>query len=97
MLKNVARLDQKLTSSTVKYQPADASGVLKAAVSSLNRAKDRKTIETADFADGIAEPLLAMDEYVVKDSIAAMTPVELRANLRLVLLTATIRRSHGFN
>src|ERR1043165_798730 len=76
--------------STVKYQPADASGVLKPAVSSLNRAKDRKTIETADFADGMAEPLLAMEEYVVKDSIAAMTLVELRANLRLVLLTATI-------
>ena len=83
--------------STVKYQPADASGVLKAAVASLNRTKDRKTIETADFADGIAEPLLAMDEYVVKDSIAAMTPVETRANLRLVLLTATINRSHSFN
>jgi hypothetical protein len=78
--------------STVKYQSADASGVLKAAVSSLNKARDRKTLETADFADGIAEPLLAMDEYVVKDNVASITLVETRANLRLVLLGATLRR-----
>jgi len=77
---------------TVKYQPAEASDVLKAAVSSLNKAKDRKKLETADFSDGIAEPLLAMDEYVVKDSIASITLVETRANLRLVLLGASLRR-----
>ena len=76
---------------TVKYQPAEASDVLKAAVSSLNRAEDRKKLETADFSDGIAEPLLAMDEYTVKDNIAAITLVETRANLRLVLLGATLR------
>lgn len=80
--------------STVKYQPAEAGGVLKAAVSSLNAAKDRKKLETVDFADGIAEPLLAMDEYVVKDSIAAITLAETRANLRLVLLGATLKRTH---
>jgi hypothetical protein len=77
--------------STIKYQPAEASGVLKAAVASLNKAKDRKKVETVDFADGIAEPLLAMDEYVVKDSIASITLAEIRANLRLVLLGATLR------
>ena len=77
---------------TIKYQPAEASDVLKAAVSSLNKAKDRKKLETADFSDGIAEPLLAMDEYVVKDSIASITLVETRANLRLVLLGASLRR-----
>jgi len=76
---------------TIKYQPAEATDVLKAAVSSLNRAEDRKKLETADFSDGIAEPLLAMDEYVVKDSIAAITLVETRANLRLILLGATLR------
>src|ERR1041384_4869147 len=77
---------------TVKYQPSEASGVLNAAVSTLNKAKDRKKLETVGFADGIAEPLLAMDEYVVKDSIASITLVETRANLRLVLLGATLRR-----
>lgn len=77
--------------STIKYQPAEASGVLKAAVASLNNAKDRKKVETVDFADGIAAPLLAMDEYVVKDSIASITLAEIRANLRLVLLGATLR------
>jgi hypothetical protein len=32
-----------------------------------------------------------MDEYVVKDSIASITLAEIRANLRLVLLGATLR------
>jgi hypothetical protein len=77
---------------TVKYQPAEAGNVLKAAVSSLNKAEDRKKLETTDFSDGIAEPVLAMDEYVVKDTIASITLVETRANLRLVLLGASLRR-----
>ena len=80
-----------LLSSTVRYQPADASGVLKAAVSSLNKTKDRKTLDTLEFAEGVAEPLLEMDEYVVKDSLASITLVETRAQLRLVLLDATLR------
>ena len=41
--------------------------------------------------DIIAEPLLEMDEYVVKDSLASITLVETRAQLRLVLLDATLR------
>jgi hypothetical protein len=81
-----------LLGSTVRYQPADASGVLKAAVSSLNKAKDRKTLDTSEFTDGVAEPLVEMDEYVVKDSLASITLVETRAQLRLVLLEATLLR-----
>lgn len=77
--------------TTVKYQPTEAAGVLKAAVSLLNKANDRKSLETVEFSERIAEPLLAMDEVVVKDSISRMTLVEGRANLRLVLLTATLR------
>jgi hypothetical protein len=76
---------------TVKYQPVDANGVLKAAVSFLNKAKDRKSLDTEEFSKLIAEPLLAMDELVVKESIAAITVAETRANLRVVLLTATLR------
>ena len=80
-----------LISPTVRYQPAEASDVLKAAVSSLNKAKDRKTLETAEFSEKIAEPLLEMDEFVVRDSLASITLVETRAQLRLVLLDATLR------
>jgi len=81
--------------TTVRYQPAEAAGVLKAAISLLNNTKDRKTLETAEFSQRIAEPLLAMDEVVVKDSIAAITLVEARANLRLVLLQATLKQMHS--
>ena len=77
--------------TTVRYQPTEANGVLKAAISLLNKAKDRKTLETAEFSGRIAEPLLEMDEYVVKDSLASITLVETRAQLRLVLLDATLR------
>ena len=77
--------------TTVRYQPTEASGVLKAAISSLNRAKDREALVAAEFSERIAEPLLEMDEVVVKDSIAAIKLTETRANLRLVLLTATLR------
>ncbi len=77
--------------TTVKYQPTEAAGVFNAAVSFLNKAKDRKSLETAEFSQRIAEPLLAMDEVAVKDSIAAITVAETRANLRVVLLTATLR------
>jgi tetratricopeptide (TPR) repeat protein len=80
-----------LIRSTVKYQPGDAGSVLKAAVSSLNKAKAGETLEWAEFSDRIADPILAMDEFVVKDSLAAITLVETRAQLRLVLLDATLR------
>ena len=76
---------------TVKYQPVEANGVLKAAVSFLNKAKVPKTLDSAEFSELIGDPLLEMDEFVVKDSIARITLTETRANLRLVLLTATLR------
>jgi hypothetical protein len=81
-----------LVRPTVKYQPVEANGVLKAAVSFFNKAKDRETLDSAEFSKLIAEPLLAMDEFVVKESIASITLAETRANLRLVLLTATLHR-----
>jgi len=81
--------------TTVRYQPTEAAGVWKAAISLLNNTKDRKTLEMAEFSQRIAEPLLAMDEVVVKDNIAAITLVEARANLRLVLLQATLKQMHS--
>jgi hypothetical protein len=76
---------------TVKYQPVEATGVLKAAVSFLNKAKVPKTLDSAEFSELIGDPLLEMDEFVVKDIIASITLVQTRTNLRLVLLTATLR------
>ena len=76
---------------TVKYQPVEATGVLKAAVSFLNKAKVPKTLDSAEFSELIGDPLLEMDEFVVKDIVASITLVQTRTNLRLVLLTATLR------
>jgi hypothetical protein len=84
-----------LLRSTVKYQPTEARAVLKAAVSSLNKTKDQKTLDTTAYTEGIAEPLLEMDQYVVKESLDSVTPVETRAQLRLVLLAATLRQMKG--
>jgi hypothetical protein len=81
-----------LLKPALKYQPADANAVLKAAISSLNQSKDRKTLDTAEFSEGIAESLLQMDEYIVKDSLASITLVETRAQLRLVLLKESLDR-----
>ena len=81
-----------LLKPALKYQPADANAVLKAAVSSLNQNKDRKTLDTAEFSEGIAESLLQMDEYIVKDSLASITLVETRAQLRLALLKESLDR-----
>ncbi|HEY0763220.1 MAG TPA: hypothetical protein VGD61_12690 [Pyrinomonadaceae bacterium] len=82
-----------LLKPALKYQPADANAVLKAAVSSLNQNKDRKTLDTAEFSEGIAESLLQMDEYIVKDSLASITLVETRAQLRLALLKESLDRT----
>jgi len=81
-----------LLKPALKYQPADANAALKAAVSSLNQNKDRKTLDTAEFSEGIAESLLQMDEYIVKDSLASITLVETRAQLRLALLKESLDR-----
>lgn len=81
-----------LLGPTMRFQPADADEVLKQAVLSLNQAKAEKTLDTAAFSDGVANPLLEMDEYIVKDRIAAIKVVETRAQLRLVLLEHTLIR-----
>ncbi len=81
---------------TVKYQPAEARAVLKEAVSSLNKTKDQKTLDTTELTEGVAEPLLQMDEYIVKDSVASITSVESRAQLRLVLLEAALRNLKSY-
>jgi hypothetical protein len=89
-----------LLRSVVKYQPEEASSILKQAIASLNRAeqanKDRKTLDTADLSKVLPAPLLDMDEFTVKEGIASVTAVETRAQLRLVLLQATLshKKSH---
>ena len=81
-----------LLRSTIKYQPADANAVLKDAIASLNQVKDETQLDATDYMRYIGPPLLEMDEFVVKDALASVTAVSMRAKLRLSLLHATLQR-----
>ena len=81
-----------LLRSTIKYQPADANAVLKDAIASLNQVKDEWPLDATDYTRYIGPPLLEMDEFVVKDALASVTLVPMRAKLRLSLLHATLQR-----
>lgn len=82
----------------VKYDPAASSAALKEAIASLNRAdeaaknKDRKTLNSGDLVQTLPAALLEMDEFAVKDGLASIASIETRAQLRLDLLQATLRR-----
>jgi len=80
---------------TVKHDPAAASAALKEAIASLNRAeqamnKDEKTLNSSGFLQLLPASLLEMDEFAVKEGLASITSVEMRAQLRLDLLQATL-------
>ena len=82
---------------TVKHDPAAASAALKEAIASLNRAeqamnKDQKTLNSSEFLQVLPASLLEMDEFAVKEGLASITSVEMRAQLRLNLLQATLEK-----
>jgi hypothetical protein len=81
-----------LLRSTIKYQPADANAVLKDAIASLNEINYETPLNATDYLGYIGPALLELDEFVVKDAIASITLAQTRAQLRLALLTATMRR-----
>ena len=81
-----------LLRSTVKYQPGDANAVLKDAIASLNKVKDEQTLNSTDWLKYLGATLVEMDEFVVKDALASVTPAPIRAQLRLALLDATLQR-----
>lgn len=81
-----------LLRSTIKYQPADANAVLKDAIASVNQINYETPLTTTDYLRYVGPPLLEMDEFVVKDALASITLVPMRAQLRLSLLQATLQR-----
>jgi len=81
-----------LLRSTIKYQPADANAVLKDAIASVNQINYETPLDATDYMRYIGPPLLEMDEFVVKDALASVTLVPMRAKLRLSLLHATLQR-----
>jgi hypothetical protein len=81
-----------LLRSIIKYQPAEANAVLKDAITSLNQVKEVTPLDATDYTRYIGPSLLEMDEFVVKDALASVTLVPMRAKLRLALLHATLQR-----
>jgi tetratricopeptide (TPR) repeat protein len=81
-----------LLRSTIKYQPADANAVLKDAIASFNKVKDEQPLNDTDWLKWLGASLVEMDEFVVKDALASVTMVSYRAQLRLALLDATLKR-----
>ncbi|MDX6614279.1 MAG: hypothetical protein QOD75_3465 [Blastocatellia bacterium] len=87
---------------TVKYQPSEATAVLKEAVAALNRAgqaKDKNTgnnqdssLSGSEFSKIFPASLLEMDEYVVKEAVAAITAPDIRVHVRLELLNVCLDR-----
>lgn len=87
---------------TVKYQPTEATAVLKEAVAALNRAeqaKDQKSdqnqpqnLDTTDISKSLPAALLEMDEYSVKEAIASISSPDTRTQVRLELLGACLQK-----
>ena len=86
----------------IKFQPTDATAVLKEAVAALNRAeqaKDKKagniegsSLSKSEFAKNLPPSLLEMDEFVVKEAVSSIISPDLRAQVRLELLTVCLDR-----
>jgi hypothetical protein len=73
---------------TLRYQRSDAIGVLKETIASLNRAlnDDSKFLDLNEFANVLPASLLEIDEFAVKETLASVTNLEARTQLRLQLL-----------
>jgi hypothetical protein len=85
----------------VKYQPAEATSVLKEAFATLNHfdeAKDKSDGNASrrqligSVSKNLPATLLEMDEYTVKEAISGITAADARAQVRLELLTACLER-----
>lgn len=80
---------------TLRYQRSEAISVLKESIASLNRAvkDDSKFLDTNDFANFLPVSLLEIDEFALKETLASVTNVEARAQLRLQLLKQILSRA----
>jgi len=73
---------------TMRYQRSEAVAVFKEAIASMNRGinSDAKFLDTNQFANYLPASLLEMDEFAVKETLASVTNIEARTQLRLQLL-----------
>jgi hypothetical protein len=85
----------------VKHQPADATAVLKEAVAALNNAaqandktgsKEARAAWLESISRNLPATLLELDEYSVKESLAAISAPDVRVQVRLDFLGACLAR-----
>jgi hypothetical protein len=86
---------------TVKYQPADASAVLKEAIAVLNHADEARADEKKnsqddhskfDWAGIFSASLIEMDEYTVGETVSSISSADTRVQVRLELLRVCLER-----
>jgi hypothetical protein len=86
----------------IKYQPTEATSVLKEAVAALNRVEQAKGQDTAgnngsgvsgsEFSKLFPASLLEMDEYAVKEVVSSIISPDIRVQVRLGLLSVCLGR-----
>ena len=84
---------------TIKYQPTEATAVLKEAVASLNHADEAEAKKSSyddrtwfDGSEVFSASLLEMDEYAVKEAISSISSAATRVQVRLELLRVCLER-----
>ncbi|HEX6046142.1 MAG TPA: hypothetical protein VFZ22_16740 [Pyrinomonadaceae bacterium] len=86
---------------TVKYQTAQATDVLREAVSLLNRIEnprdkkgnnDGSNVLIDSLSKNLPASLLEMDEYIVKEAVSSIVSPSARVKVRLELLAACLER-----
>ncbi|MEK6336540.1 MAG: hypothetical protein AABM67_16555 [Acidobacteriota bacterium] len=87
---------------TLKYQPTEATAVLKEAIAALNRAeqaKDKNTgnqdggsLSLSEYSKLFPASLVEIDEYAVKEAISAIASADIRVRVRLELLRVCLER-----
>jgi hypothetical protein len=86
---------------TIKYQPADASAVLKEAIVVLNHADEAKAEEKKNSQDDhsrfnwpgiLSDSLIDIDEYTLREAVSSISSADTRVQVRLELLRFSLER-----
>lgn len=85
----------------VKYQPTEATGILKEVITALNHADEAKAKAKKDSHDDhtwfsgsevFSAALLEMDEYTVREAVSSISSVDTRVQVRLEFLRVALER-----
>ncbi|HBB88135.1 MAG TPA: hypothetical protein DC047_11005 [Blastocatellia bacterium] len=87
---------------TVKFQPADATDVLKEVITALNHEveaeaqkstrDDRSSVDRLGISGGLSASLVELNEFAVREAISSISSAETRAVVRLELLSVCLEQ-----